>query len=188
MRMYRRQATTAAELVNTLPERELASILARYGEEPAARRIARSITRERSRGPIATTGQLASIIEKVTRAGRARIHPATRSFQALRIAVNDELEGLEEFLRESVQRLNSGGRIAVLSFHSLEDRIVKRTLGGLSDSCICPRDLPVCACGRSNLVRLLSRRPVRPSAQEASDNPRSRSARLRAAERLEVES
>lgn len=186
MRMDRVQPTTAADLVNSLAEEELQEILERFGEEPQARRIARAIARERRREPIRTTGRLAGIVAGVAgRRGPTRIHPATRTFQALRIVVNDELTGLDRLLEEAAERLTPGGRIAVIAFHSLEDRIVKRTLRALARRCTCPRDLPVCACGRPDLVRPVTRRAIRPSAQEVRDNPRSRSARLRAAERLE---
>ncbi|PYS96108.1 MAG: 16S rRNA (cytosine(1402)-N(4))-methyltransferase [Acidobacteria bacterium] len=185
MRMDRTQDTTAATLVNALPARELAAIVARYGEEPAARRIARALVAERAREPITTTGRLAAIVARVARSRRrTRTHPATRTFQALRIAVNRELDGLDRLIEQAVERLPPGGRIAVISFHSLEDRIVKRALRALARRCVCPRDLPLCACGRPDLARLLGRKPVRPGAEEARDNPRSRSARLRAAERL----
>ncbi|MBI4168585.1 MAG: 16S rRNA (cytosine(1402)-N(4))-methyltransferase RsmH [Acidobacteria bacterium] len=196
MRMDRTQTTTAADLVNALSEREIASILARFGEEPRAARIARAIVRERERGPITSTGRLAAIVARAVgarpaardraRPGRpGRIHPATRSFQALRIAVNNELEGLDRLLEESAGRLRGGGRLAVISFHSLEDRIVKRTFRSLARRCICPRDLPVCACGRPDLVRLVTPRPIRPAEDEVRRNPRSRSARLRVVERLD---
>src|SRR5437867_7169891 len=189
MRMDRAQTTTAADLVNTLPEGRLASILKEFGEEPRAGRIARAIARSRRRSPIGTTRALADIVASAApRRGPARIHPATRTFQALRIAVNDEIEGLDRLLAQSVDRLEPGGRLVVIAFHSLEDRAVKSTLRGLTRRCICPRDLPVCACGRPGQVRLVTPRAIRPSAAEARDNPRSRSARLRAAERLEPSS
>jgi len=186
MRLDRAQATTAADLVNTLPEGRLASILKEFGEEPRAGHIARAIARSRRRAPIRTTHALADIVASAApRRGPARIHPATRTFQALRIAVNDEIEGLDRLLEQSVGRLEPGGRIVVIAFHSLEDRVVKNTLRGLTRHCICPRDLPVCACGEPGQVRLVTPRAIRPSAAEARDNPRSRSARLRAAERLD---
>ena len=192
MRMDRSQQTTAADLVNRLPEAEIASILKRFGEEPAARRIARVIAAARERAPFASTRHLAEVVARAA-AGRGaggrgadRVHPATRSFQALRIAVNQELVGLDSLIEELTLRTRPGGRLAILSFHSLEDRIVKNTFRGLARRCRCPRGLPVCGCGRPDLVRLPARRPVRPSAEEARDNPRSRSARLRVAERLPV--
>ena len=188
MRMDRSNPTTAAHLVNDLPERDLAGILARYGEEPAARRIARAIARVRAAAPITDTGRLAEVVAAALPARRSRrIHPATRVFQALRIAVNDELEGLDRVLEEAALRLRSGGRFAVVSFHSLEDRLVKTTFRALSNRCLCPRDLPVCACSRPDLMRVITPRPVRPSAEEVLANPRSRSARLRVSERLEAQ-
>ena len=187
MRIDRLQPTTAADLVNALPEERLAAILREHGEEKAAGRIARAIARDRARAPVATTRRLAEIVASAVPArGRSRIHPATRTFQALRIAVNRELERLDRLIEEAAARLEPGGRFAVISFHSLEDRVVKRTFRGLTRRCVCPRDLPVCACGRPGLVRLVTSRALRPSAEEARDNPRSRSARLRAAERLET--
>src|SRR6266704_3519919 len=192
MRFDRSQETTAADLVNRLTVRELGSILARFGEEPRARRIAETIVAERDRSPITTTRRLAEIVLAAVGPGRragpprgrpARIHPATRAFQALRLAVNGEIDGLDRVLEEAAERLRPGGRIAVISFHSLEDRVVKHTLRRLAHRCVCPRDLPVCACGRPDLVRLVTPRPVRPSPGEVRVNPRSRSARLRAAER-----
>jgi 16S rRNA (cytosine1402-N4)-methyltransferase len=184
MRMDRSETTTAADLVNGLPQAEIASILARYGEEPAAGRIAAAIARERRRAPIATTGRLAAIVAAAVPGGRGRIHPATRTFQGLRIAVNDELTGLDRLLEEAARRLRPGGRIAAIAFHSLEDRVVKRAFRDMSQRCVCPRDLPVCACGRPGLVRPVTRRAVRPGPDEVRRNPRSRSARLRVAERL----
>ncbi len=187
MRIDRSQPATAADLVNTLPEDRLAVILKEYGEERAAGRIARAIARARARAPIETTLRLAEIVAAAAPArGPSRIHPATRTFQALRIATNRELEGLDRLLEEAAARLEPGGRIAVISFHSLEDRIVKRTLRGMTRRCVCPRDLPVCACGRPGIARLVTARAVLPSAGEMRGNPRSRSARLRAAERLEI--
>jgi len=185
MRMDRTERTTAADLVGALAEERLAAILREHGEEKAARRIARALVRERARAPIATTRRLAEIVASVLRVrGPSRIHPATRTFQALRIAVNREIEGLDRLIEEAVTRLEPGGRIAVISFHSLEDRVVKQTLRGLTRRCVCPRGLPVCACGRPGVVRLVGSKALRPSAEEALHNPRSRSARLRTAERL----
>jgi 16S rRNA (cytosine1402-N4)-methyltransferase len=184
MRIDRSQTGTAADLVNTLPEERLASLLKEFGEETRARRIARAIARSRGRAPIATTRELAEIVAAAA-PGPGRVHPATRTFQALRIATNRELEGLDRLLAEAIDRLEPGGRIAVISFHSLEDRVVKQTFRSLTRHCICPRDLPVCACGRPGVVRLVTPRPVRPAAEEVRRNPRSRSAKLRSAERLE---
>ena len=186
MRMDRSQPVTAADLVNSLPADRLVSVFRRFGEEPAARRIAGAIARARTRAPIRTTLALAGIVSGAVPGRRGgRIHPATRVFQALRIEVNAELQGLDRLLEEAARRLLPGGRIAVIAFHSLEDRIVKTTLRGLTRRCVCPRGLPVCACGRPGLLRPVTSKPVRPSAMEIDENPRSRSARLRAAERLE---
>jgi 16S rRNA (cytosine1402-N4)-methyltransferase len=187
MRMDRTRPTTAADLVNRLPKQELRSLLSRYGEERAAGRIAGAIVRSRENGPIRTTTQLARIVSIAAGPARSRrIHPATLTFQALRIAVNDELEGLDRRLEALADRLTSGGRIAVIAFHSLEDRVVKQTFRSLSHRCLCPRSMPLCACGRPDLMRIVTGRAVRPSADEIDANPRSRSARLRAAERLEA--
>ena len=186
MRMDRSQPGTAADLVRTLPGPEIERLLRRFGEEPRAARMARAIVREREREPIATTGRLARIVAAAAGPprGRVRLHPATRAFQALRIAVNRELEGLDGTLESLLLRLRPGGRLVVIAFHSLEDRIVKRTFRSLARRCVCPPRLPICACGRPDLARVVTARPVRPGAAEIRDNPRSRSARLRAAERL----
>jgi len=196
MRMDRTAAVlTAADLVNGLPEAGLRRLLERFGEEPLAKRIAAAIVRERGRAPFTGTVRLAETIAAAVpapvrraaakRAGRAHaVHPATRSFQALRIAVNGEIEGLPELLEQSIARLRPGGRMAVISFHSLEDRAVKETFRSLAHRCICPRGLPVCGCGRPDLVRSVESGAIQASEDEARDNPRSRSARLRAVERL----
>jgi len=184
MRMDRTQQVTAADLVNSLPETELADIIYQYGEERLSRRIAAAIVRERSKGPITRCVQLTGIINRIFQ-GRSRhgIHPATRTFQALRIAVNEELEGLEEFFSEAMGYLRSGGRIVVISFHSLEDRIVKRAFRRLSGQCVCESPPELCICPRQELARLLTHRPVTPGPDELALNPRARSARLRALER-----
>ncbi len=170
MRMDRSQELTAADLVNRASERELADIIYRYGEERRARRIARAIVEARRRAPIQTTLQLSEIVERAAGGRRGgRIHPATRTFQALRIAVNRELQEIEPFLGSAVRFLKSGARLAVISFHSLEDRIVKHTLRQMA---------------KSGLVRILTRRPLWPSAEEIADNPRARSARLRCCEKI----
>ena len=174
---------TAAQLVNQLSLAELADVLFRYGEEVRAHRIAQEIVAHR---PILTTSKLAAVVATVAGAERrGRIHPATRTFQALRIAVNDELTALETALPQAVEILDTGGRLAVISFHSLEDRIVKRFLRQESRDCICLPDLPVCTCGHRATLRLVTRKPIRPSPDEVALNPRSRSARLRVAERIE---
>jgi len=171
---------TASDLVNGLEESELASLLRRYGQERQARRIARAIVRVR---PLHSTVQLAALIEGVV-GRRERLHPATRSFQALRIAVNDELSGLSGALPQALDLLVTGGRLAVISFHSLEDRIVKRFLMREARECICPPDVPQCACGHLARLSIITRHPVRPSAEEVAVNPRSRSARLRIAAKM----
>ena len=177
---------TAAELVNDWPEAQLAGVLAELGEEPRARAIARAIARQR---PIATTGQLAAVVSQAVgqaaghRSGR-RIHPATRTFQALRLAVNNELEQLTAGLTAAPELLKSGGRLAVISYHSLEDRIVKQALATAAATCLCPPGLPMCVCRHQPTLRLVNRRVIRPDAAETAANPRVRSAKLRVAERL----
>jgi 16S rRNA (cytosine1402-N4)-methyltransferase len=172
---------TAADLVNKLSEAELAEIIRRYGEEPRARRIAREIVRAR---PITTTDELARVVARAVGPARGRIHPATRTFMALRIAVNRELENLSRGLEGAVKVLGRGGRIAVISFHSLEDRIVKEFFRRESRDCICPPGLPVCVCGHRAILREVTRRPVTPDAAEVETNPRARSAKLRVAEKV----
>jgi 16S rRNA (cytosine1402-N4)-methyltransferase len=186
MRMDPTSGPSAADLLATLTEAEIRTILRTYGEEKLAGPIARAVVRERARRPLERTRQLSDVVERVAgpAARRYRIHPATRTFQALRIAVNREVEGLEKLVADSVSLLRRGGRIAVISFHSLEDRAVKSALRALAERCVCPPGLPVCGCGRENLVRVLTSRPIAPSPREVESNPRSRSARLRAAERL----
>ena len=175
-------APTAAELVNSLSAAELATLFWRYGEERQSRRIAQAIVRAR---PLETTQQLAEVIEvAVGRGYEDRIHPATRTFQALRIAVNQELEMLREALPRIVSILKPGGRLAVIAFHSLEDRIVKHFFKREAQDCICPPELPVCRCEHQATLRVLTRKPLRPSEEEVVANPRSRSARLRLIERL----
>lgn len=186
MRMNPASGVTAAELLEIESAEWLADILHRFGEERQANRIARAIKREQALEPITTTGQLADLIERTIgpRARKYKIHPATRSFQALRIAVNREVEGLSRLVTDAVSILRRGGRLAVISYHSLEDREIKHTLRGLAARCSCPPRMPVCGCGKENLVRLLTGKPVRPQQDEIEQNPRSRSARLRVAERL----
>ncbi len=186
MRMDPATGRTAAQLLARLSEDELRETLRRYGEERQAGRIARAIVRERERAAITRTRQLAELIERVAgpRARKYRIHPATRTFQALRIAVNGEIDGLQELVTDAVSVLRRRGRIVVLAYHSLEDRPVKRALRGLAQRCICPPALPVCGCGRENTLRVLTAKPARPSLAEVQRNPRARSARLRAGERL----
>ncbi|GIW09282.1 MAG: ribosomal RNA small subunit methyltransferase H [Dehalococcoidia bacterium] len=181
MRLDPSLPTTAAELVNTLSEEELAKLIFRYGEDPAARRVARAIVRHR---PVRTTGQLAALVVAAVGRLRGRTHPATRVFQALRIAVNDELGALERGLVAAIGALRPGGRLAVITFHSLEDRIVKQRFREEARGCSCPPGLPACGCGRQPRLRLLTPRPIVPSPAEVAANPRARSAKLRVAERL----
>jgi 16S rRNA (cytosine1402-N4)-methyltransferase len=171
---------TAADLLNALSTEELVKILYRYGEERQSRRIAEAIVAAR---PLHTTKELAALVERVLKR-RGRIHPATRTFQALRIAVNDELAALEAALPQAVEVLVPGGRLAVLSFHSLEDRLVKRFMRRESRDCVCPPESPACTCGHQATLRLFTRRAIRPAAEETAANPRARSARLRVAERI----
>ena len=184
MRMDRRQTPDAGEIVNTFPVPELARILREYGEEPRARQIAFAIDAERKRGRITTTKELADLVARVGGKKRGHIHPATRTFQALRIAVNRELENLQVFLSDGYELLHPGGRMAIISFHSLEDRLVKQAFRKWSRSCICPPKAPVCCCGWSRKVKLLTSTPRIPSEAEIQQNPRARSAKLRAVERL----
>jgi len=172
---------TADQLVNDWPESELADALFRYGEEPKSRRIARAIVNAR---PLHSTVQLAEVIAKAVGGRRTGIHPATRSFQALRIAVNRELESLEAALPQAMAALKPGGRLAVISFHSLEDRTVKLFFRQESRDCICPPEQLACTCGHKATLKEITRRPIRPSDQEVAANPRARSSRLRVAERL----
>ncbi len=177
---------TAAELLERLPEEEIARVIYEYGEERKSRRIARWIVERRERGEaIKTTAELAGLVARAVGHKRGdRIHPATRTFQALRIAVNGELEGLDGFVATAVDLLQAGGRLAVISFNSLEDRVVKRALRRLSGQCECDRRVPVCACGARKAVEILTRRPVVPNEQEVEENPRARSAKLRACLKL----
>lgn len=175
----------AEDLVNKIPEKELADLIYQYGEERRARQIARAIVKAR---PIRTTGQLAQVVAGASPGGRKPgIHPATRTFQALRIAVNQELEALESVLPQAIGALKPGGRLTVIAFHSLEDRIVKQTFRRESTDCICPPRQPVCTCGHRATIREITRRPVFPGEAEVRENPRARSARLRVAEKLVVE-
>jgi 16S rRNA (cytosine1402-N4)-methyltransferase len=174
----------AAVIVNTWSAEELAKLFWQYGEEPRAWAIAQTIVAERARQPIETTTQLAALVERIAGSRRERIHPATRVFQALRIAVNQELEALAAGLAQAVELLRPGGRLVVIAFHSLEDRLVKQFFRREAAACLCPPGTPVCICGHRPRLRLLTPRPVRPSAEEIARNPRSRSARLRAAERI----
>jgi 16S rRNA (cytosine1402-N4)-methyltransferase len=172
---------TAADIVNTWDADEIADILFRYGEERHSRRIARAVVAAR---PITSTRQLADVVAHAQRGPREKIHPATRTFQALRIAVNDELGALERVLPRAIDLLRPGGRLAVISFHSLEDRIVKQTFKEEAADCICPPRQPVCTCGHAARVDLITRKPITASADEIAQNPRARSAKLRIVARL----
>jgi len=178
------ESKTAAGLVNTLGEHELATILRDYGEEPMARRIARAIVDGRAEAPIQTTARLAEIVRSVKRSKPGQIDPATLTFQAFRIAANEELIGLDKFIDDAVEVLEPRARIAVIAFHSLEDRIVKRAMRRLEGECTCPPNLPVCGCGAKEIVEILTSRPVTASEEEVQNNPRSRSAKLRVAEKV----
>jgi len=186
MRMDTAGGDTAADLVNGLPEQELERIIREYGEERWAKRIAGFIAKARSEAPVESTLQLVDIIKgAIPRAKwEERLHPATRTFQALRIAVNHELDSLDRGLRDAVELLGPGGRGVVISFHSLEDRIVKHVFREYASGCICPRQLPVCVCGIRPRIRVLTPRPVMAGPDELENNPRSRSAKLRAVEKL----
>jgi 16S rRNA (cytosine1402-N4)-methyltransferase len=186
MRMDPTSGVTAADLLQQLSESEIANIIFEFGEERHSRRIARRIVESREQGkPITTTSELAELVQR-SLGGRKRnqIHPATRTFQALRIAVNKELEGLGEFVDTAVDLLKPSGRFVGISFHSLEDRILKQELRRLSGSCQCPPRLPVCECGARKVVEILTRRPVIAGDEEVEENPRARSAKLRACRKL----
>ena len=190
MRMDRSQGMTAAELLNTADERELTSIIRDYGEEKWAARIARIICEHRTEKPFETTFDLVHAVDAaIPKAVRRKDdgHPARRTFQAVRIAVNDELKPLEQALKDMTDCLKPGGRICVITFHSLEDRIVKRCFKTLENPCICPPKAPVCTCGRKPVVKVLAGGAVSPTAEETERNPRSRSAKLRVAEKKETE-
>jgi 16S rRNA (cytosine1402-N4)-methyltransferase len=184
MRFDPTRGQSAADLVNTVEEGELADLLYRYGEERRSRAIARRIVEQRRRAPIERTGELARLVESVIHGRPGGIYPATRTFQALRIATNDELASLEAALPAAVELLRPGGRLAVISFHSLEDRIVKRFFQAEARGCVCPPELPACVCGRAPRLHVLTRHPVTAGGAELAANPRARSAKLRAAERL----
>lgn len=177
---------SAYDVVNTFSEKDLARIIREYGEEKMAGRIARAIGQRRRIAPIATTGDLAEIIVKAMPSAlrRGKIHPATKTFQAFRIAVNEELRNLEKAMEDGIDLLASGGRFSIISFHSLEDRMVKETFRSWEKGCSCPADIPFCVCGRPSKLKVLSRKPVVPDEEEVARNPRSRSAKLRTAERI----
>lgn len=186
MRMDQTNPLSARTIVNEWPENQLAKILFEYGEEKFARRIASVIVKAREKAPIETTAQLAELVKEGIPAAARRTggHPAKRSFQAIRIAVNDELGVLEEALEQAVRCLKPGGRISVITFHSLEDRICKQTFSKYIESCTCPPDFPVCVCNRKSLLRLVNRKPIIPGEQELESNQRARSSKLRIAEKL----
>ena len=181
MRFDPTRGQNAADIVNTYSEAELAEIIFRYGEERASRQIAKAIVRMR---PIRSTGQLASVIESVIPRKGMRVHPATRTFQALRIAVNDEMGAIESVLPQAIRVLAPGGRLAIISFHSLEDRLVKQYFRQESRDCLCPPKQPVCTCGHKAILKEINRKPIFPDDEEITRNPRARSARLRVAEKL----
>ena len=186
MRMDREEGLTAADVVNTFSQEELRRILFQYGEERYAPQIAAAILRRREEKPIETTLELVDIIKSAmpARALKEKQHPAKRSFQAIRIAVNDELGSVERMLERAVPRLNKGGRLAVITFHSLEDRIVKTGFADFARGCTCPPDFPVCVCGKTPDIRLVNKKPIVPGERELEENPRARSAKLRVAEKL----
>ncbi len=185
MRFDPERGQPASVLVNTLAENELADLIWRFGEEPGSRRVAHAIVRERKRAPIETTTQLAGVVAQALGGRRGRdIHPATRTFQALRIATNDEISALEQALVGATEVLAPGGRLAVISFHSLEDRLVKEFIGWESADCVCPPGTPICVCGHQPRLRKVTKRAVRAGSAEVEANPRARSAILRVAERL----
>ena len=186
MRMDSSNPFSAYNVVNEYSEQELKRVIYEYGEERFAPRIAAAIVRERQKAPIETTGELVSIIKGAMPAAAKEggHHPAKRTFQAIRIEVNGELDIIAPTIRDAVSLMNKGGRIAIITFHSLEDRIVKQTFAELASGCTCPKNFPVCVCGNKPRVKLISKKPILPSEKELEENPRSRSAKLRVAEKL----
>ena len=186
MRMDRRSEKTAYTVVNTYSEQELKHILFTYGEEKFSARIAKKIVEQRAKAPIATTRELSELIKSAMplAAREGGHHPAKRSFQAIRIEVNGELDAIVPALKSAISRMNKGGRLAVITFHSLEDRIVKQTFAELAEGCKCPKSLPICVCGNQPTVKVITKKPILPSEAELAENPRSRSAKLRIAEKL----
>ena len=186
MRMDNRKALSAYDVVNTYSEQELKKILFDYGEERFAPQIASAIVRERNKKPIESTAELSDIVKyAIPSAARdGGHHPAKRSFQAIRIEVNAELDVIEPAIRDAVAMLNKGGRIAIITFHSLEDRIVKQTFASLAAGCTCPKEFPICVCGNKPKVKVITKKPILPSSRELEENPRSRSAKLRIAQKI----
>ena len=186
MRMDNRRALSAYEVVNTYSEQALKKILFEYGEERFSPQIAAAIVRAREKKPIESTAELSDIVKYAipSAAREGGHHPAKRSFQAIRIEVNAELDVIEPAIRDAVALLNKGGRIAIITFHSLEDRIVKQAFASLATGCTCPKNFPICVCGNKSKVKVVTRKPILPSREELEENPRSRSAKLRIAEKL----
>lgn len=186
MRMDRSEGLTAADIVNGWSQEELRRVLFQYGEERCAPQIAAAIVRRREEKPIETTLELVDVIKSAmpARALREKQHPAKRSFQAIRIAVNDELASVDRMIQGAVPKLNRGGRLAVITFHSLEDRIVKNGFAQFAKGCTCPPDFPVCVCGKTPDIKLVNKKPILPTQQEIDENPRARSAKLRVAEKI----
>ena len=186
MRMDRSEGLTAADVVNTWSQEELRRILFQYGEERCAPQIAAAIVRRREEKPIETTLELVEVLKSAmpAKALREKQHPAKRTFQAIRIAVNDELASVDRMIQSAVPKLNKGGRLAVITFHSLEDRIVKTGMAEFAKGCTCPPSFPVCVCGKTPDVKLVNRKPILPTEQEVEENPRARSAKLRVCEKL----
>jgi 16S rRNA (cytosine1402-N4)-methyltransferase len=186
MRMDREAPLTAYDVVNQWDEAEIARLIWEYGEEKFSRRIARQIAAHREKAPIETTGQLVEIIKEAIPAAARRTgpHPAKRTFQAIRIAVNDELHAFEEAVEAAIGLLHQGGRVSVITFHSLEDRICKQVFQRHAQGCLCPPDFPVCTCGNKPIIKIITKKPVMPSAEELAANPRARSAKLRVAEKI----
>lgn len=186
MRMNQEALYNAYEVVNHMSEEDLYQIIKEYGEERWAKRIAEFIVKERSKKPVETTYELVEVIKKAIPQGARKDgpHPAKRTFQAIRIAVNRELEIIEPTINDIVEKLNVGGRLCIITFHSLEDRIVKQAFKKLEDPCTCPKNMPMCVCGKKPLVKVITRKPILPSVEEVEENPRSRSAKLRIIEKI----
>lgn len=185
MRMDQNAKLTASQILNTWSEKDIADILYKYGEERKSRRIAREITKTRTERPLSRTSELKALIERVLKPRPRQAPPATRTFQALRIAVNQELDELETALQAAHDRLRPGGRLLIISFHSLEDRIVKHFFKHKAETCICPPDFPICTCDKTATMKILTKRPIQASENERNTNRRAASAKLRAAEKLQ---